>query len=266
MIGYMLSWDGVTLNSGFGHNRVSLSRSVEPTRARILGGASYDLDGMYTYPSGQTYTATFADRNGNANTRAMFQRLGSYGWLKANSRAGVTLINWAKLVSIDNGYEVQDWITSDVNKYTLTFACSPFWYEDSDTTVTLNAATTWGLTNAGNARSTWWTLYVTSAIGSALTVTISRRSGSTYGVPKYGEAIYDATGKQSFIYNASKAAGTMLVIDGRTNSVTLNGNDDYGDITLPDTQIDLGYLYPGVTQFTFSTGVTGSIIYRGAYI
>lgn len=266
MIGYMVSWDGVTVNSGFGHNRVSLSRSVEPTRARILGGASYDLDGMYTYPSGQTYTATFVDRNGDVNTRAMFQRLGRYGWLKAVSRAGVTLINWAKLVSIDNGYEVQDWITSDVNKYTLTFACSPFWYEDADTTLSLSSTTYRTISNSGNARSAWWTLYITSAFTSSLTINISRSSGATYGIPTYGNAIYDASGYQTIAYNASKTAGVVLAIDGRTNSVTLNGSDDYGDITLPNTQVDLGYLYPGNTRFTFSTAVTGSIVYRGAYV
>lgn len=266
MIGYMVSWDGVTLNSGFGHNRVSLSRSVEPTRARILGGASYDLDGMYTYPSGQTYTASFVDRNGDVNARAMFQRLGRYGWLKATSRAGVTLINWAKLVSIDNGYEVQDWITSEVNKYTLSFACSPFWYEDADTTTALSATSAVAITNAGNARSTWWQLYITSAIVGSLTVTISRNSGATYGVPKYGAVTYDGTGTQSFVYNASKATGVVLAIDGRTNSVTLNGNDDYGDIVLPNTQVDLGYFHPGSTRFTFSTAVTGSLVSRGAYV
>lgn len=266
MIGYMISWDGVTINSGFGHNRVSLSRSVEPTRARILGGASYDLDGMYTYPSGQTYTATFVDRNGDVNARAMFQRLGKYGWLKATSRTGATLINWAKLVSIDNGYDVQDWITSDVNKYTLAFSCSQFWYEDADTTTSIVSATLRTITNAGNARSSWVTLYITSAIASPLEIDISRNSGSTYGIPLYGTSTYDASGYQTIMYNASKNIEDQLVIDSRRNSVTVNGNNVYSSVTLPATQIDLGYLYPGSNRFTFSQAVTGSIVHRGAYV
>lgn len=266
MIGYMIAWDGVTLNSTFGQTSVSLSRSVSPSKSRIIGGASIDLDGMYTYPAEQTYSAQFIGRNGNVNARAMFQRLGRAGWLKAISRAGDNVINWAKLVSIENAYGVNDWITSDVNKYTLNFACSPFWYEDADTTTTFSNTQLRTVVNAGNARSSWLTIYITSAITNPLTITISRNSDSTYGLPKYGETVYNAETTQTITYAAAKPIGTQLVIDCRKNSVTLNGVDDYSDITLPSTQIDLGFLYPGSNRFTFNQNLTGTIVSRGAYV
>lgn len=270
MIGYMLSWDGVAINSGFGQNSVQISRAVAPSKSRILGGATYDLDGMYTYPSEQTYTAAFVDRNGEYNAKQLFQRLGRYGWITAKSRdsASYTVRNWAKLVSIDSGYDPNNWASSnsESNKYTLTFACSPFWYEDADTTTAITSTGFRTVTNNGNARSTWWTLYITSAITAPLTINISRSSGATYGVPTYGNATYDASGYQTITYNANKAVNVTLMIDARANLVTVNGIDDYADITLPATQVDLGYLYPGNTRFTFSQPITGQIVHRGAYV
>jgi hypothetical protein len=56
------------------------------------------------------------------------------------------------------------------------------------------------------------------------------------------------------------------MIDCRLNNVTLGGNDDYADIVLPNTQTQLGYLYPGSNRITFSQAVSGSIVYRGAYV
>ena len=78
--------------------------------------------------------------------------------------------------------------------------------------------------------------------------------------------LYDATTNQTITYNAAKAAGSVLMIDCRLNNVTLNGNDDYADITLPNTATGLGYLYPGSNRITFSSSVSGSIVHRGAYI
>lgn len=267
MISYMQSWDGIVLNSGFGHNRVQLSRSVAPSKARILGGASYDLDGMYTYPSEQTYTASFVDRNSQINTPAMFQRLGRYGWLVAVRKfSPFAAQNWAKLISIDSGYEPNDISGGDINKYTLTFACSPFWYDTTDSTSSLTLSPYRTVTNNGNARSNWVTLYITSAISSPLEIDISRSSGATYGTSLYGSVLYDGSGYQTIMYNASKSVNDTLAIDMRKNTVLVNNVDAYSNVSLPATQIDLGYLYPGDTRFTFSQAVTGQIVYRGAYV
>lgn len=270
MIGYMVSFDGVSVTSSFGHTGVSLQRSVAPARARIVGGAVYDLDGMYTYPSEQTYTARFVDESGNTNARALYQRLGRYGWLTAITRviSGKNVINWAKLVSIDAEYESGDWAnfpTSERNAYTLTFACSPFWYDDADTVATLTNATAWDVTNAGNAPSTWWTLYVTNSF-TARSMRIGRRSGATYGIAVYGQETYDATGSQIVTYNAAKAAGDVLAIDARTNSATVNGNDQYANIVLPNTQANFGVLSPGLNRLTFNAATTGRFVFRGAYV
>ena len=267
MIGYLTEWDGITIGSTFGQNTVGIARAVQPSRVRILGNSIFDLDGMYTYPAEQTYTASFVDRAGNTNARALFQRLGRAGWLKATTRAATTVRNWAKLVSIESDYAPNDWTGSETNKYRVTFACAPFWYDDADTTTTLTSATSVTLTNAGNARSQWIRFNITSSIASSLVIRIGRNSGVTYGIPKYGEAIYDGSdAAQQITYNSAKAADIMLTIDSRTNSVTLGGNDDYADIVLPINQADLAYLFPGSNTVTFSVAVTGTVVHRGAYV
>jgi hypothetical protein len=265
MIGYMTEWDGIEINSGFGHNSVGIQRSVSPSRARILGGSNYDLDGMYTYPSQQQYSAAFVDRNGDVNTRAIFQRLGKYGWLKATSATGANLMNWAKLVAIDNNYDPNSWISS-VHKYTLSFLASEFWYETANTTSNLDPANSRTIINNGNARSSWLTIYITSEISLFLDIKISRNSGSTYNIPKYGAGIYDGTGSQLLTYNSSKESGKILAIDFKSNKITINGSDNYGDLLLSNNQADFGFLYPGSNRITFSSTVNGSIVYRGAYV
>jgi hypothetical protein len=266
MIGYITEFDGVALDSGFGLNQISLNRAVNPSMARILGDGMYDIDGMQSPLIQTEYTASFMDQNGNVNARALFQRLGKSGWLKARSREYSDLMTWAKLVSIDSQQTPIHWQVQDRNPYNLRFTCRPYWYELVDTTNTFTSQTSRTITNSGNARSSWLTFYITSAITTSLTIRIGRSSGATYNVPKYGEAIYDSTGAQTITYNTSKVAGNILMIDCRLNNVTLGGNDDYADIVLPNTQTQLGYLYPGSNRITFSQAVSGSIVYRGAYV
>lgn len=271
MIGYIISYDGITFNDGFGFNKFSIQRSVSPARARILGGSVYDMDGMYTYPAEQIYTADLADRNGEFIAKPLYQRLGQYGWLRVYTRAFTIGINWAKLIAIDVNASASEWVTlanNERNYYTLTFACSPFWYRDFDTITQING-TGFTLSTDGNARSTYWQLNITSAITNPLTIEFARNTSgtSTYGVAVYGTSQYDATGSQLITYAASKALGTTLVIDGRTNRVTLStGANAYGNITLPNTQPNLGYLSPGDTRIRFNQSVTGTLLSRGAYV
>lgn len=267
MIGYVTAWDGITLNSGFGQTQVSISRSAQQSRARILGGADYDLDGYTSPVQRQNFVAQFNDRSGNVNARAMHQRLGRSGWLRCKSRDGSDKQNWAKLISIDAQYTPNDWITSDANPYTLTWSCSPYWYDIVDSTATLTAATILNITNSGNAKSSWMMIYITSSIAAALDIRIGRNSGSTYNVPKYNDAVYDASDeRQTIRFNTSKTSSSTLLINCMNNSVTLNGNDDYADIVLPSTQSSLGFLHPGVNRFSFSSAVTGRVVYRSAYV
>lgn len=267
MIGYVTEWDGIEINSGFGQTQVSVSRSAQQSRARILGGADYDLDGYTSPAQRQNFVAQFNDRNGNVNTRAMYQRLGRSGWLKCKSRDGSDKQNWAKLISIDAQYTPNNWITSDSNPYTLTWSCSPYWYDITDSTGTLSGTTALDVLNAGNAKSSWMMIYITSAIGSSLGIDIGRNSGSTYNIPKYGQAVYDASDERLRIrYNAAKTSSSTLLINFMNNAVTLNGNDDYVDIVLPSTQASLGFLYPGMNRIAFSSAVTGRIVYRSAYV
>jgi hypothetical protein len=271
MIGYITEFDGVVLNSGFGQNQISINRAVNPSMARILGDGMYDLDGIQSPLIQTEYSATFMDENGDVNARALFQRLGKAGWLKVRTRQYLDsqytdLMTWAKLTAIDTQQTPTHWQLQDRNPYSLRFSCRPYWYQLSDTTNTFTSQTSRTITNNGNTRSSWLTFYITSAITTSLTIRIGRSSGATYNVPKYGEAIYDATGAQTITYNASKAAGPTLMIDCRLNNVTLGGNDDYADIVLPSTQTQLGYLYPGSNRITFSQSVSGSIVYRGAYV
>jgi hypothetical protein len=266
MIGYITEFDGVSVGATFGGNQVSLSRATSPSMARILGDGMYDLDGMQSPLIQTEYSATFLDRAGNTNARALFQRLGRAGWLKVKTRTGTDLMAWAKLVAIDSQQTPINWQLQDRDPYTVRFSCRPYWYTLTDTTTSLSSATSVSLTNAGNARSSWLTFYITSSIASTLTIRIGRNSRETYNVPKYGEAVYDATGAQQLTYSAAKTAGSTLMIDCRLNAVTLNGADDYIDITLPSTQTSLGLLYPGANTITFSTAVTGSVIHRSAYI
>ena len=88
----------------------------------------------------------------------------------------------------------------------------------------------------------------------------------TYNTNPLSGAIYLANTSQSIIYNGTKVAGSVLAIDARMNTVTLNGNDAYGNITLPATQTNLGYLYNDAqTRFTFSSSVTGRLVWRYAF-
>jgi hypothetical protein len=267
MIGYVTSWDGIAVNSAFGQTQVGISRSVQQSRARVLGRADYDLDGYESPVQRQNFVAQFNDTNGNVNTRAMYQRLGRSGWLTCKSRDGADKQNWAKLISIDTQYTPNNWITSDSNPYTLTWSCSPYWYSTSSTTTALSSVSSVSLTNSGNAPSSWLIMYITGAISTSLVVTIGRNSGSTYNIPKYGQAIYDASDQPFRIsYDVPKSSGPILAINFLNNSVTINGNDDYADVTIPATQTGFGYMFPGSTRFTFSQNVVGSIEYRSAYV
>jgi len=266
MIGYITEFDGVSIGGTFGENQISINRAVTPSMARILGDGMYDLDGMQSPLIQTEYSATFLDRDGNVNARALFQRLGRSGWLKAKTRTGTDLMAWAKLTAIDSQQTPLHWQLQNRDPYTMRFSCRPYWYALTDTTTVLSSTSSASITNAGNARSSWVTLYITSAIASSLVIRIGRNSESTYAVPKYGNNVYNSTGTQTITYSASKESGSTLMIDFRTNAVTLNGVDAYANITLPDTQTTLGYLYPGVNRFLFSENVNCTIVHRGAYV
>lgn len=280
MLGYITHFAGNNmLASTFGQTVTNQQRSVSPARARIVGGASYDMDGLQTLPSEQTFVARFRDKNPAINWWSLSYTLGRSGWLaiQTTDTASTSVYNWAKLISLD-AETTPDGMANlsalrPYHAYTATWLCSPYWYDTSDTTTTFTAATS-ATASVGNstAASNWWTLYITSAITTSLTITISHNSLYTYGTMPYNTdpltgAMYLAPTSQSITYNASKAAGSVLAIDARNNTVTLNGADAYSNIVLPNTQANFGTLYYGsVTRFTFSQSVTGSIVYRRAYV
>jgi len=275
MLGYVTNFAGNNLTSvSMGQTRTSQQKSVSPSRARILGGAMYDLDGLVTYAAEQTFTARFRDKDPES-WLSMFNRYhGRAGWLTVQTSYPTypSLYNWAKLISID-GESTPDGFanTSKFHEYSVTWSCAPYWYETTDRTQSFTAATSTTTATRGLARSTWWTLYITSAITSPLTITLSQANVYTYGTMEYNDnplsgAIYLASTSQSIVYSGTKTAGSVLAIDARTNSVTLNGNDVYSNITLPATQANLGYLYNDAqTRFTFSSSVTGSLVWRYAF-
>lgn len=275
MLGYVTSFAGNDLvSSSIGQSGTTQQKSVSPSRARILGGAMYDLDGLATYGSEQTFTARFRDKDPNTWLYTFNRYLGRAGWLTIQTSDSVytSVYNWAKIISID-GESTPDGFanTSKFHEYSVTWSCSPYWYETTDRTQSFTAVTSTTTASRGSARSTWWALYITSAITSPLTITLSQSNVFTYGTMTYNEnplsgAIYLASTSQSIIYNGTKAAGSVLAIDARTNSVTLNGNDVYSNITLPATQANLGYMYNDAqTRFTFSSSVTGSLVWRYAF-
>lgn len=233
----------------------------------------YDLDGLVTYGSEQTFTARFRDRDPISGLYAFNAYHGRSGWLTIQTSDSIytSLYNWAKLISIDGSSTPDGFANSTkFNEYSVTWLCSPYWYQTTDNTVAFNAASSFNTTSNGSANSTWWTLYITSAITSPLTITLSQANVYTYGTMTYNTnplsgAIYLASTSQSIVYNGTKAAGSVLAIDARTNSVTLNGNDVYSNVTLPATQTNLGYMYITQTRFSFSTTVTGSLVWRNAF-
>lgn len=269
MLGYATSFGDVTLtDASIGQTSTAQQRSLTPARARILGGAMYDLDGMVTLPAEQTFTARFRDRDTFNNFYNLSRSYGKFDWLvvDANHVIGQSLQNWAKIISVDANSTPDGFAsTTKFVEYSVTWQCSPFWYQVSDNTQAFTSST---VVNAGfgTAPSSWWTLYITSAIASPLTITISMTNG-TYGNIVYGDKKYRAPASQSISYSATKPVGELLAIDGRTNSVTLNGNSAYGNITLPSTQSNLGYMpVPGQAQFRFSSAMTGSLVWRNAYV
>ena len=277
MLGYVTHFAGNNFEFGaMGQTETSQQRSVTPARARIAGGAFYDLDGLYTYPAEQQFTARFQDRDPNTHWYALSRLIGRSGWLvvKTTDAVHTQVINWAKLISLDGQSEPGAFATSSrrYNGYSATWLCSPYWYQSTDTTYDLTTATLRTVSQNGTARSNWWTLYITSAIATSLTITLSQANAYTYGTFLYGNdpfngPFYTASTTQEITYATSKPANSLLVIDGRTNSVKLNGFDAYNNITLPSTQPTLGYLYENShTRFTFSTAVTGSLVVRSAFI
>lgn len=275
MLGYVTNFAGNDLTSvSMGQTRTTQQKTVSPSRARILGGAMYDLDGLVTYGAEQAFTARFRDRDPNTWLYTFNRYLGRAGWLtiQTSDSAYTSVYNWAKLISID-GESTPDGFanTSKFHEYSVTWSCSPYWYETTDRTQSFTAATSTTTASRGSARSTWWTLYITSAITSPLTITLSQANVFTYGTMTYNTnplsgAIYLANTSQSIVYSGTKAAGSVLAIDARANRVTLNGNDVYSNITLPATQPNLGYLYNDAqTRFTFSSSVTGSLVWRYAF-
>lgn len=78
--------------------------------------------------------------------------------------------------------------------------------------------------------------------------------------------ISNARNGYALTYDAAKAEGETLIIDSFASTVTVNGANAYGNMTIPDSQIELMKFESGWNKLQFSQPVTGAIKYNHTWL
>ena len=127
------------------------------------------------------------------------------------------------------------------------FESDEFWREETPQIRMLTNANEAFCANAGNAQCINIKIEVSSATLNPLTITNARNG-------------------YALTYGAAKAVGETLIIDSFASTVTVNGANAYGNMTIPDSQIELMKFESGWNRLQFNQLVMGVVRYHHAWI
>lgn len=226
----------------------AVPRRVDVARMRIAGGGSY---AMRTSFDAQEYGAEglyYESRAGWIRDTVLDQLRGCMGLpytLRGQVADGSIRRCDAYLTEINPTHDNES-SAANIQRVSLRFSASPFWYDDALTVIEPVAATTLIAINSGNAvsRNIKFTISPTANVAS-LTLT---------------------AGDVSLTYDAALLTTDVLVVDALTGAVTKNGVNVYGNTARPDTQMALFELAAGLNTITASSAVTGRVEYRGCWV
>lgn len=249
----------------------NLDLAFAQNRTRTTGGeGEYDLDGDRTPMLQQSYSCEFTlpqcdyDAKYNALKGAMRRR----GLLKRSNYSTVQRAT-AKVTSITDTTTPND-IFARTKRMTVTFTAEPYWYDDAESGVVFTLAMSIRPENLGNARAVKFVvLTISSATGTSLEInTHGDGDGTPYDEGYYDTFYYDGSdvGNEDGSIEFASPTGSTIIIDAGNSRVTIGGVDSYDEITIPDTQMALLWLEPGVNEITFNQPVTGTLVWRNAWL
>lgn len=244
-------------------------------QARIAGTGSdgeFDLNGLRNRMGQQTYTHEITVMACDFQTKldelmGCSRRAGILK--KTNGTITRRTTSRTKISNITDATTIADWKRGD-KRIAMQFTAEPLWYDDQVDYMTFSSATLILPENLGNARAIQgveMTIY--TGVGSPLVInTYPQGDGTLYDEGVYDTFYYEGTdlGNEVGTLSFTIATGTTIYIDAGNSRITLGGIDCYDKITLPPTQMALLWLEPGVNQITFSSPVTGLLVWRNAWI
>lgn len=250
----------------------AIPRQFAQNRVGATGGeGEYDLEGQRNRMTSQTYTheVTVASCDFQTKYDALLGSSRTRGVLKKSNGSKVRRTDpRTKIANITDATTIEDW-RGGMQRIGLQFNAQPYWYDDALTTVSFTGVSSFRATNAGNARAIQYvTLTTTSTTGSPLTInTYAQGDAEFYDEGVYDEGIYDGTDLGN--EDGQMVLGTItntMVIDAGNSRITIGGVDAYSQITIPDTQMALLWLEPGVNEIVFNQNMTGTLTFRSAWV
>lgn len=127
------------------------------------------------------------------------------------------------------------------------FESDEFWREETPQIRVLTNALESSCANVGNEQCINIKIEVSSQITKPLIISNARNG-------------------YALTYDAAKAVGQTLIIDGFASTVTVNGANAYGNMTIPDSQIELMKFESGWNKLQFNQPVTGAIKYNHTWL
>lgn len=226
----------------------AVPRRIEVSRMRIAGGGSYALGASWDVQEYGADGLYYESSVGWIRDTVLDQLRGCMGLpytLRGQVADGSIRRCDAYLTEINPAHDNES-CAANIQRVSLQFSASPFWYEDALTVIEPVAATTLIAINSGNAvsRNIKFTISPTANVAS-LTLT---------------------AGGTELTYDAALLTTDVLVIDALTGAATKNGVNVYGNTTRPDTQMALFELAKGKVAIVASSAVTGRIEYRGCWV
>ena len=226
----------------------AVPRRIEVSRMRIAGGGSYALGASWDVQEYGAEGLYYESSVGWIRDAVLDQLRGCMGLpytLRGQVADGSIRRCDAYLTEINPAHDNES-CAANIQRVSLRFSASPFWYDDALAVIEPVAATTMLALNGGNAVSRSVKFAISPAANVAnLTLT---------------------AGSVSLTYGAALLTTDVLVIDALTGAVTKNGVNVYGNTTRADTQIALFELATGENEIELTHPVTGRVEYRGCWV
>lgn len=226
----------------------AVPRRADVARMRIVGGGSYAMGASW---DAQEYGAEglyYNSSTGWIRDTVLDQLRGCMGLpytLRGQVADGSIRRCDAYLTEINPVHDNES-SAANIQRVSLRFSASPFWYDDALAVIEPVAATTMLALNGGNA--------------------VSRNIKFTISPSTNVANLTLTAGSVSLTYGAALLTTDVLVIDALAGTVTKNGVNAYGNTARPDTQMALFELVTGENEIEVTHPVTGRVEYRGCWV
>lgn len=226
----------------------AVPRRIEISRMRVAGGGSYALGASWDVQEYNADGLYYESSTGWIRDAVLDQLRGCMGLpytLRWQVADGSIRRCDAYLTEINPVHDNES-SAANIQRVSLRFSASPFWYDDALAVIEPVAATTMLALNGGNA--------------------VSRNIKFTISPSTNVANLTLTAGSVSLTYGAALLTTDVLVIDALTGAVTKNGVNAYGNTARPDTQMALFELVTGENEIELTHPVTGRIEYRGCWV